>query len=231
MTTVQKRLAVAAAALALMASCVFLFALPQHAYADTNLVMSGKNLTATTTFNNTQKTEVVQRYSFKTSGRNSRYKITVRPEKGEITANVVSADLSTVASFTAEGRTTKTFTELERNATYYIGLTVPKYTQCDITVKEVITPPDAVEKLKAVSKVKTRVKTTWRKSFNASGYQVRYKKGSGKWKWATKKTTKKRCVIKGLSRHKTYKIGVRPYRTVNKKNHYGKWTYKTVVVK
>ncbi|MGN0708712.1 MAG: Ig-like domain-containing protein, partial [Anaerovoracaceae bacterium] len=76
-------------------------------------------------------------------------------------------------------------------------------------------------KVKNGRKRKT-VKVTFRKLRNAAGYQISYRKGSGKWKTRTVRSV--RSTVKSLKRHKTYKFRVRGYRKINGKKYYSKWS-------
>ena len=71
------------------------------------------------------------------------------------------------------------------------------------------------------------VKFTWKKVKGASGYQYRYNvfwTKDSKISDYTKKTTKKTSAKIFFQDNETIKFQVRPYKVVNGKRTYGKWT-------
>ena len=71
---------------------------------------------------------------------------------------------------------------------------------------------------------KCKVKATWKKLTNISGYQIQYAPNK-KFKKAKRKTVKSTSVtIKKLKKKKTYFVRVRAYRLVDGKKVYGKWS-------
>lgn len=71
---------------------------------------------------------------------------------------------------------------------------------------------------------KRKVKATWEKLTNVSGYQIQYAPNK-KFKKAKSKTVKSTSVtIKKLKKKKTYFVRVRAYKLVDGKKVYGKWS-------
>ena len=71
---------------------------------------------------------------------------------------------------------------------------------------------------------KCKVKATWKKLTNISGYQIQYAPNK-KFKKAERKTVKSTSVtIKKLKKKKTYFVRVRAYKLVDGKKVYGKWS-------
>ena len=71
---------------------------------------------------------------------------------------------------------------------------------------------------------KCKVKATWKKLTNVSGYQIQYAPNK-KLKKAKRKTVKSTSVtIKKLKKKKTYFVRVRAYKLVDGKKVYGKWS-------
>ncbi len=71
---------------------------------------------------------------------------------------------------------------------------------------------------------KCKVKATWKKLTNVSGYQIQYAPNK-KFKKAKSKTVKSTSVtIKKLKKKKTYFVRVRAYKLVDGKKVYGKWS-------
>ena len=71
---------------------------------------------------------------------------------------------------------------------------------------------------------KLKVKATWKKLTNISGYQIQYATNK-KFKKAKSKTVKSTSVtLKKLKKKKTYFVRVRAYRLANGKKVYGKWS-------
>lgn len=77
------------------------------------------------------------------------------------------------------------------------------------------------------------LKITAKKSETITGYNIRYKKGSGSWKTVTVKGNKNlNRKIKGLKKGSTYKVQVRTYCTISGKNYPSSWSAtKTVKIK
>ena len=71
---------------------------------------------------------------------------------------------------------------------------------------------------------KCKVKASWKKLTNVSGYQIQYAPNK-KFKKAKRKTVKSTSVtIKKLKKKKTYFVRVRAYKLVDGKKVYGKWS-------
>lgn len=84
--------------------------------------------------------------------------------------------------------------------------------------------PAKVSSLKVKNLKGKKVKVTFKKVNNASGYQISYATNS-KFKKASKKKTKNTAyTLKKLKKGKTYYIRVRAYRTVNGKTYYGAYS-------
>ena len=80
------------------------------------------------------------------------------------------------------------------------------------------------------TKKNVSLKISWKKVNKASGYQIQYAENASfkkKRKTKTCGAKKQTFTIKGLKRGKKYYIRIRAYR----KNIYGKWTVKKVVIK
>ncbi len=71
---------------------------------------------------------------------------------------------------------------------------------------------------------KGKIKATWKKLTNVSGYQIQYAPNK-KFKKAKRKTVKSTFVtIKKLKKKKTYFVRVRAYKVIDGKKVYGKWS-------
>ena len=87
----------------------------------------------------------------------------------------------------------------------------------------------------AISSIKTKANTTaeltWKKVSNASGYIIYLADGSGKYKKikTIKKNSTLSYTITDLKQGNTYKIKVRAYKKVNKKNYYGSYSSKKTI--
>lgn len=221
----------------------------------TILPLVGKSLKSTSyaTFNRTNDNHF---YKFSTSNRDSRYRIRLRAENvvdGDI--NITIYDSNMHRFYTGNVQTTNwgvVLRKLTRNSTYYIeiwryAVDSPQYIDLykgnniqyadyRLYVKELITKPKAVTKLKVSSPSKKRLKVKWLRSFNADAYQIlvmsplNVKKATGKpikFYFYTKND-----VFKLKTKYAgEYRVWVRPYRTVNGKKYYGNWrptlTFKT----
>lgn len=240
MTNVRQKLVAALAAAVLALGCAGLLAMPQTAHAvpltagttqsaAVALPLTGKNLKASadTSFSSTTAKHW---YKFTTSSRNSTYKVTVKSKSGyNIDVNLYAPSGSVISDyfFSTISKKSKKYYDLDRNSTYYIEL--KHYTNTSfradykITLQEVIKKPEVPGKFYAVSKAKKKLRVKYQASDDATGYQIAYKKGASG-KWVKKKTTKLGYTIKNLKKNKKYSVKVRAYRTVNKKNYYGKWS-------
>lgn len=69
-----------------------------------------------------------------------------------------------------------------------------------------------------------KLKISFKKVDNASGYQISYATNSKFKKASTKKTKKTAYTLKKLKKGKTYYVRVRAYRTVNGKTYYGAYS-------
>lgn len=238
MTNVKQRLATASAALLLVIGCGLMAAMPQKAHADIaagstiggakQLVLLNKSLSGKDEASFSSK-DTTKWYKFVTSNRNSTYKVRIWSDDGDdIDVIVYSSNLGIETHFETDSAKTRTFETLDRNSTYYIRLNrwTDGSARADyrIKVREVITPPEAPSSFYAWSKLKRTLRLKYAKCDNATGYQVAYKKGSGKWvKRTTARTT---YVFTNLSKNKKYTVRVRPYRLLYGKRHYGDWTDK-----
>ena len=240
MTNVRQKLVAALAAAVLALGCAGLLAMPQAAHAvpltagttqaaAVALPLTGKNLKASadTSFSSTTAKHW---YKFTTSSRNSTYKVTVESKSGyNIDVNLYAPSGSVISDyfFSVLTKKSKKYYDLDRNSTYYIEL--KHYTNTSfradykITLQEVIKKPTVPAKFYACSKAKKKIQAKYRACDDATGYQVAYKKGASG-KWVKKKTTKRSYTIKNLKKSKKYYVKVRAYRTVNKKDYYGKWS-------
>ena len=89
-----------------------------------------------------------------------------------------------------------------------------------------VQPPKAVkEKTIKTTAGKAKVSITAKKTGKITGFMIRYKTGSAKWKVIKAKGNKNlKISIKKLKRNKKYKIQVRTYRLVGKKKVYSAWS-------
>lgn len=238
MTNVQRKLVAAFAALLLVVGCGLVAGMPQKAHADIaagstiagakQLVIANKSLSGKDAASFSSK-ETTKWYKFVTSNRNSSYKVRVWSDDGDdIDVIVYSSNLGIETHFETDSAKTRSFDALDRNATYYIRLNrwTDGSARADyrIRVKEIVTLPEAPSSFYAWSKLKRTIRLKYSKCDNATGYQIAYKKGSGK--WVKKTTTKTSYVITGLNKKKKYTVRVRPYRTIYGEKHYGDWTDK-----
>ena len=238
MTNTRQNLVAALAAFLLAVGCGLMVAMPHKAHADITagptigaakqLVIANKNLSGKdeASFSSTETTKW---YKFVTSNRNSTYKLRVWSDDGDdIDVIVYSSNLGIAEHFETDSAKTRSFETLDRNATYYIRLNrwTDGSARADyrVRVKEIITPPEAPSSFYAWSKLKQTIRLKYSKCDNATGYQVAYKKGSGK--WVKKTTTKTTYVFTNLSKGKKYTVRVRPYRQIYGEKHYGDWTGK-----
>ena len=236
MTNVQKRLAAVLAAFLLVVGCGLMVAMPQKAHADIaagstigaakQLVLLNKSLSAKDDASFSSRS-IYKWYKFVTSGRNSTYKVRVwSDDEEDIDVIVYNSDFGIETHFVTDSAKTRTFEALDRNATYYIRLNraTDGSTRADyrIKVREVITPPEEPASFYAWSKLKRTIRLKYSACDNATGYQVAYKKGSGK--WVKRTTTRTTYVFTNLTKSKKYTVRVRPYRTINGKRHYGGWS-------
>lgn len=90
------------------------------------------------------------------------------------------------------------------------------------TVSCILKKPTSVSVKNSSSKA---LKITAKRSETITGYNIRYKKGSGSWKNVTVKGNKSlNKTIKGLSKGSAYKVQVRAYYKVSGKNYYSSWS-------
>lgn len=79
--------------------------------------------------------------------------------------------------------------------------------------------------IKLKSKASGALTLTAKKKETITGYTIRYKTGSGSWKQTTVKGNKNlNKTIKKLKKSATYKVQVRSYITISKKNYYSSWS-------
>ncbi|MGN0291768.1 MAG: fibronectin type III domain-containing protein, partial [Lachnospiraceae bacterium] len=107
---------------------------------------------------------------------------------------------------------------------YYSAWSASKSVSCNLST------PTSVKVTNSSSKA---LKITAKKSGTITGYNIRYKKGSGSWKTVTVKGNKNlNKTIKGLKKGSTYKVQVRTYCTISGKNYPSSWSAtKTVKIK
>lgn len=84
--------------------------------------------------------------------------------------------------------------------------------------------PDKVKKPTVKNLKGKKLKVTYTKVSNASGYQISYATDKKFKKATTKKTKKTTYTLKKLKKGKTYYVRVRAYRTVNGKTYYGDYS-------
>ena len=167
-----------------------------------------------------------------------------------------------IALMSTASKTGKTwvFKNLKRNAVYYIelwrfvssgadyidsgtvldtGLAETVYPPYKIYLKELITKP-TVTGFVATSKSDHMLNLKWKEpSYNTETIQIQFW-----WSWQSKRTKNNtfwrtesfynhyNTKVKYNGTSKPYKVRIRPYRTVNNKKYYGKWTgWKTVIIK
>lgn len=197
----------------------------------TNLALTGKSLASAnqTEFNDDNDNNF---YSFVTSDRDSSYKLSLKVYNNlRVYATVYDSGHHRIDHFSTNKSISRVFTNLKRNRRYYVELwryaDTASHAAYRIKMKEVVTRPSKVSKLKVVSPAKKQLKVSYASSYNASGYKIGYKKGNGKWSYV--KTKKTSYVITGLKSKKKYTVKVVAYRTVNKKNYKGSWTVSDAV--
>lgn len=254
MTRVQTRNTIVVAALALIIGCALAFAAPLRAQA-VPVVVAGdtpataklmdftkkRNLTAEDPSCSFASKEMSKFYKFTTSARNSSYRVSLEDlTQQDFDVRLYDAQnrLIPVSWNTSETRK-MTYDTLDRNATYYIELRrwSDWEARADYTIvfKEIITPPSPVKKLKAKSYSTSKLTVSYRRAINATGYQVRTKRGWGDSGKSTYLKTKKLKVTYKTNyngKKHPYLISVRPYRVVNGKTYYGAWCNEvTAVVK
>lgn len=107
---------------------------------------------------------------------------------------------------------------------YYSAWSGSKSVSCKLKT------PTSVKVTNSSSKA---LKITAKKSQTITGYNIRYKKGSGSWKNVTVKGNKNlNKTIKKLKKGSTYKVQVRTYSKISGKNYYSSWsTAKSVKIK
>lgn len=104
----------------------------------------------------------------------------------------------------------------------YKSLSGKKYYSAFSDEIQVVTAPKTVNNLKIINTTKNSIKVQWNKVDNVTGYAVYLYKESGqafKWYSSTSNTS---INITNLKPAKFYKIYVKAYVTVNKKNYYSK---------
>ena len=266
MTNVQQKTIALWAALALVVGFGLAVLAPQQAQAEvatklvagsqfgtaTSLVLTSTDLTASnkTEFNSNADNNF---YKFKTSSRDSRYKIRLRSYKGyKIYCTLYDESHHRIAYVSTESKKGQTwiFKNLKRNSTYYIelwrfavdgqgylasgtvldmGVAESAYPPYKITLSEIVTKP-YIHHFIAYSNTKHHMKLAWTEpSYNTEQVQIEFW-----WSWQSKKTSKNtfyRYTTK--SRYDTYvtysgpvhpyKVRMRPMMKVNGKNVYGKW--------
>ena len=238
MTNVQQKLVAVSAMLLLVVGCGLAVVVPKKAHADIaagstigaakQLVLLNKSLSGKDGASFSSK-DTTKWYKFVTSNRNSTYKLRVWSDDGDdIDVIVYSSNLGIEEHFETDSAKTRTFEALDRNATYYIRLNrwTDGSARADyrIKVREIVTPPEPPSSFYAWSKLKRTIRLKYSKCDNATGYQVAYKKGSGK--WVKRTTTRTTYVFTNLAKGKKYTVKVRPYRLIQGKRHYGDWTDK-----
>lgn len=102
------------------------------------------------------------------------------------------------------------------NGTQYLG----EYA----TALKTTTTPKKVTNLKVKSKSKNSIKLSWKKSSGATGYKIYvYNTKTKKYEYYGK-TSKTSITVKKLKSGKSYKIKVRPYKTINGKQYLGAYS-------
>ena len=261
MTRTRQKCTLLIAAFVLAIGCAIAASTPQTAYAvkdlgvgvgttsatATNVPLKGKSLSMTydATFKYTNDNNF---YKFKTSNRNSSYRISLKALSTDGTIYFTVYDSGMHRFFQSEITTAKKRTielqKLKRNQTYYIevwrfAVDSPQYIQDNdsniqyaeyrLSVKEIITPPNRVTGAKMSRAGKYKVRIQFNESRYASGYQVRWdrtwwkttknKRGT----WDMHKDTNHVFTTKYHGKKHPYRFSVRPYRIVNGKKYYGGW--------
>ena len=96
-----------------------------------------------------------------------------------------------------------------------------KYIQAIIEIKV----PKAVKGLK-VNSAKKSLKLSWKKSSDASGYEIQYslnRKFKNLKKITIKKASKTKYTIKGLKKKKNYYVRIRAYKKIGSAKMYSNW--------
>ncbi|MDR0595918.1 MAG: fibronectin type III domain-containing protein, partial [Clostridiales Family XIII bacterium] len=82
-------------------------------------------------------------------------------------------------------------------------------------------------KLSKVTAAKKRIKATWKKAKSAqklTGYQIRYRVASGKWKTKTVTAKKATLTINSLKKGKKYQVQIRAYKQIGKATYPAPWS-------
>lgn len=138
--------------------------------------------------------------------------------------------------------TAKTISGLQAGKTYYVQIQALSKGTTELTARwseaeslKVVAAPATTKLSKAYNKKGKKIRTTWKKTKGASGYQIQYStektfKSAKSVKVKSAKTTSK--TIKNLTKGKTYYVRIRTVKTVGGNNFYSKWSgYRTVKVK
>lgn len=92
--------------------------------------------------------------------------------------------------------------------------------------------PGKVSKLKAKNLKGKKVKVTFKKLSNVSGYEIQYASNRKFKKSSTKRMTKTSCILKKLKKGKKYYIRVRAYRIISGQTYYGDYSsVRTIKIK
>lgn len=114
------------------------------------------------------------------------------------------------------------------NVTTKPGTTTPEKVTTKPTITTKVTKPSKVKSFKAKNIKSKKVKLTWKKVKNVSGYQIVYARNKkftkNKKTVKVKKASITKKTIKKLKKNKTYYFRVRAYKKVNKQLVYGTWS-------
>lgn len=132
---------------------------------------------------------------------------TTEPLNGDETPKPIKAPLNTIENKTSanevEEKNSSGTNEVKKSNTVVVG---------------------KVKLIFAKNIKKGRIKATWKKLTNISGYQIQYAPNK-KFKKAKRKTVKSTSVtIKKLKKKMTYFVRVRAYKLADRKKAYGKWS-------
>lgn len=180
--------------------------------------------TATVNFTINKKAAKITASNFKKTVGASAFKLNAKVDsKGKLSYASSNKKIATVSS---AGKVT-----LKKNAIGKVTITITAKETTNYkkaTKKITVTvAPKSVSGLKATSTSAKKVKVTWKKSSNITGYQIQYStnKNFKKAKTINVKSAKtKSTTISKLSSKKKYYVRIRAYKTVSKTKYYSDWS-------
>ena len=174
--------------------------------------------------------EMSKFYRFTTSDRNSTYRIIMSElDQDDVDVILYDSGYREIDRWSTQDRLRRSYAALDRSGTYYIELRrFSNWTaraDYKIKFKEVITVPLPVTNLKVSSPSKGKITVKYHASTNATGYKIQTRRDFGtNRKPFAKKTSALSYTYKVQYPGNRYQVRVRPYRTVNGKAHYGRYS-------